>query len=309
MSLEINRATKCGYNDCIEIKNTSVSIVIEPKCGGRIIEYALNGKNILYVNPKEDGYLLESGNTFGPFSPSGGRCDIGPEMTTPAHPTLWLGQWDVVHADELGVIIQSKKDPVTGLQLERFFKLAEKTSHLTFTQTVRNLSEEPITCFHWSRTLAVGGGIAIAPVNPQSRYPKGYLLYGDGSVMNYMPAEEPNICITNNCLMITGEPSRAKFALDVAVGWLAYAAKNDLLFVKKFHVYPGRVYGEMAANNVSIWYYKNEMCEIEPIGPKELLEPGDEFSFTEEWWLLPWNFEHLKNKKNPDDVIDIIKAL
>ena len=32
------------------------------------------------------------------------------------------------------------------------------------------------------------------------------------------------------------------------------------------------------------------MCELEPIGPRETLEPGECASFTEDWWLLPYDF-------------------
>ena len=30
--------------------------------------------------------------------------------------------------------------------------------------------------------------------------------------------------------------------------------------------------------------------EIEPIGPLEIIEPGDERSFTEDWWLAEFSF-------------------
>ena len=45
------------------------------------------------------------------------------------------------------------------------------------------------------------------------------------------------------------------------------------------------MYGEMASLTVSIWYVDGR-CELEPIGPRETLEPGARASFTEEWWLL-----------------------
>ena len=34
------------------------------------------------------------------------------------------------------------------------------------------------------------------------------------------------------------------------------------------------------------------MCELEPFGPKEILDPGEAASFTEDWWLLPYDFPH-----------------
>ena len=41
---------------------------------------------------------------------------------------------------------------------------------------------------------------------------------------------------------------------------------------------------------ISIWYFQDKMCELEPIGPRERLAPGESASFTEEWWLVPHTF-------------------
>ncbi|OQC29015.1 MAG: hypothetical protein BWX70_01650 [Verrucomicrobia bacterium ADurb.Bin070] len=46
----------------------------------------------------------------------------------------------------------------------------------------------------------------------------------------------------------------------------------------------------MAGLTISIWYFKDEMCELEPIGPLERLEPGAAFSFVEEWSLQRWRY-------------------
>jgi hypothetical protein len=46
----------------------------------------------------------------------------------------------------------------------------------------------------------------------------------------------------------------------------------------------------MAGLTISIWYFEDKMCELEPIGPAENLSPGQSASFTEAWWLLPYRF-------------------
>ena len=77
---------------------------------------------------------------------------------------------------------------------------------------------------------------------------------------------------------------------DSYAGWFCYLTRNDLLFVKRFPTFPDRVYNEMAGFTVSMWYYKDMMCELEPIGPRTDLAPGKSASFTEQWWLLPHKF-------------------
>ena len=51
-----------------------------------------------------------------------------------------------------------------------------------------------------------------------------------------------------------------------------------------------RPYGELAGLTISIWYYQDLMCELEPIGPSENIPPGGEAAFTEDWWLLPYDY-------------------
>ncbi len=298
-----------GYKDCIEIRNGDSRVVLEPNCGGRILYYEYKGVNALYINPADDGYLLESGKSpAGPLSPCAGRCDIGPEMTTPPHPDLWLGNWIALIQEDQSVEMTSMMDHETGIQLTRTVSLEEHFAKLKFTQSILNISESPKQYFHWSRTFCNGGGIAIAPVNPESRFPNGYITYGPGDIINYRPDCEPNVCIHDGLLQIFGPPSTKKIAMDLSEGWLAYLTRDSHLFVKKFPVYPGRVYGEIAANNMSFWYNDEETCEIEPLGPLEVIQPSYEASFTETWYLMEYDYPGRTAVKSSDirKIIDIL---
>jgi len=280
-----------AYKDCIEISNQDTRMVLEPSCGGRILYFEHKGVNLLYIDPDEDGYLLEDGKPpKSNLSPCAGRCDIGPEMTTPSHPDLWLGRWTANILDSGTVEMLSPEDTKTGVQLSRFFSLDQHLTKLKFTQVIRNISPDIKKYFHWSRTFCRGGGIAIAPVNTNDRYPEGFLTYGSGDVINFRPGPEANISCEDGLLQITGPASTQKFVMDLSEGWLASLTRDSRLLVKKFPIYSGKVYGEMASNNASFWYYEKEICEVEPIGPVEFLEPGDEASFTETWYAMEYDY-------------------
>jgi hypothetical protein len=275
-----------GYPDCIKLENQQTRVVLCPH-GGRVLEYSLQGKNSLYLDPNQKGWMHERGKPA--VDPCGGRFDIGPENIIPPHPNLWLGKWAAEIIGPRASRLTSVKDEATGTQLVREFRLDESSSKLTCTQTITNVSQQPIRWCHWSRTLAQGGGICIIPLSSQSRFPHKYIMYGPGPVMNYRP-QDANIRVRSGFLEVLGTPQQPKLGLDSSAGWLAYLTKNDLLLVKRFPTYPDRVYNEMAALTISIWYYKDLMCELEPIGPMEKLAPGAAASFTEEWWLLPQKF-------------------
>ena len=134
-----------------------------------------------------------------------------------------------------------------------------------------------------------GGGISLTPLNAMSRYPSGYLIYGPGKILNFMPEDEANIHVTEGILQITGAPSQPKIVTDSYAGWLAYITRENQLFVKKYPVFPLRNYGEIAASTACV-FYKEQYCEIEPIGPMETIAPWKEVSFTEIWYLFNYSF-------------------
>ncbi len=291
-----------SYQNCVELSNSTTRVVLEPNLGGRVLKYELNGKNVLFVDPKDDGRIYEKGI---PIHPCGGRADFGPEKTVPSHPALFFGKWTAKITGPRQAEMISQKDSVTGVQLIRRFKLAEKGTKLEFTQIIRNVSDESKSYCHWSRTFVKGGGISLTPLRRDSRYPKGYITYGPGAIINFNPEKEDNVSVTDGILVMTGTPKLPKFMTDGTAGWLGYLTKDNQLFIKTYPVYPNQIYGEMAAGTASVYYFKEEYCEIEPIGPMESIAPGKEVSFTEQWYLVDYDYPKDKNT----DVINLQSAI
>lgn len=279
-----------GIAGCVELTNGPTRVVLDPHLGGRVLVYSLAGENVLHVDPEADHQEGYSG-----YYPTGGRCDIGPEMITCPHPELWRGAWQARVTGDMCVTLTSPVCEATGVQLQRRFSLADDASHLMFTQVINNVSERVQRYCHWGRTFLQGGGICLIPLNPHSRYPAGYILYGPGDVMDYRPEAHPNVHIEGDLMAIVGPQERSKYIMDTTTGWLAYLTLNNRLFVKTFGIFPGRIYGEMAAATASVWYNGEQMCEIEPIGPLEAIEPGKSVSFTENWWLFEYPFPEDKS--------------
>jgi len=277
-----------GYSNCVQLFNNTTKVILEPNCGGRVLEYSLNGKNALYIDPEQDGWTYTPGGKT--IDPCAGRFDIGPEQIIPRRPNLWVGKWTAEIIGPRAARLTSVKDQATGVQLIREFELNKESSFLTCKQTIKNISDSPQKYSHWSRTFATGGGICLVPLTSPSRFPMGYVLYGPGPVMNYRPKDHPNIKMRDGFLEISATPPQPKFGIDSSAGWLGYITRDNLLFVKRFPVYPERVYGEMAGLTISIWYFKEKVCELEPIGPWETIQPGESVSFTEEWWLFSYDY-------------------
>jgi|GEM_PF-5516838 len=176
-------ATYYGYDDCIQLSNDHTTVTLCPGAGGRVLEYSLNGKNVLYLPKGNEGWRYKPGGEQG--SMDAGRFDIGPEKVVKRGPLLWMGEWKGEVTGDRAAKLTSQVDPMSGVQLTRSFELAEDSSHLICTQTIHNVSQSPVSLCHWSRTFAVGRGIAVVPRSPNPRFPNGYVMYTNGQHRHY----------------------------------------------------------------------------------------------------------------------------
>ena len=308
-----------GYEGCLALESGEARVVLGPHAGGRVLEYSWKGENALFLDPAQDGWTWQPDAPRAEgergVNPSGGRCDIGPEHVVLRRPTLWLGAWTVETVGSRSGRMTSQDDPSTGVRLVRDFRLGDEgshQSHLRFTQTMVNVSDRTTEWCHWSRTFARHGGIGIMPLTerPMSRFPRGYVMYGAaegvGPAIGFRP-EDPNIIrkttSRGDFLLLTGVPRNAKLGFDSYAGWLAYLLPGDLLFVKRFSVFPDRVYNEVAGITSCIYYPRERFVELEPIGPRETLAPGEQASFTEEWWLLPYRFPGTAGELDVEELV------
>jgi len=184
------------------------------------------------------------------------------------------------------------RSPRNSIQLVREFRLVPQGELvcLSCTQTMTNVSRETREVCHWGRSFSPGGGICVVPLGDRpSRFPGKYALYEDDAVIN-VRARDENIRERDGFLEILAPPRKPKLGFDTYAGWLAYLMPNDRVFVKRFPAYPDRVYNEAAGLTLSVWYPTGPQIELEPIGPRERLKPGESASFTETWWLLSHPF-------------------
>ena len=282
--------TAYGYDSCVLLKNNTTEVVLEPNAGGRVIRYAYKGVNVLYEDSLQNGWISTAKMPRSKGHLAGGRFDIGPSRTKPNTDLFFFGKWKAIITGKLSARLISQIDTLTNIFLIRDFTLDERTSKLRCTQTIVNKGSKPFAASFWSRTFANGNGICVMPVPVLSRFPNKYIMFMNRDTINMFP-KDANIYTENIHLIIKGSPQKPKLEMDVAApAWIAYAETNNLLFVKKFRVDTNKLYGDVTAANTSIWYNGTQMTEIEPIGSMETILPGKKVSFTEEWFIMPFEF-------------------
>lgn len=276
-----------GYSKAIELKRGDARVVLCPQAGGRVLEFSVEGKDSMFLDEQEKNW--EPGKS-GPIT--AGRFDYGPELTVIPHPKIWSGEWtgEITGASSAKLI--SPREETAGMQLVREFSLVErnKSVRLSCQQTMINLSKDVREVCHWGRSFSPGGGICLIPLGDRpSRFPSKYAMYEDSAVINVRNTDE-KIRERDGFLEILAPPRKPKLGFDSQAGWLGYLMPNNTLFVKRFTTYPDRVYNEAAGLTLSVWYPTGPRIELEPIGPRERLTPGESAAFTEDWWLLKFPF-------------------
>lgn len=291
-----------GYESAVEITSGKARAILCPEAGGRVLEFSVDGKQALWFDEKER--IPEPGK---PRPMSAGRFDIGPELTIAAHPELWSGKWTAEITSDSSAQLTSPRDEKLGAQLRRVFQLNDDGS-LSCKQLITNISAETTEFCHWGRSFSPGGGICLIPLFGQSKFPSKYAMYEDSAIINVRNQDE-KIRERDGFLEILAPPRKPKLGFDSYAGWLAYVMPGDVLFVKRYWVYPNRVYNEAAGLTLSVWYPPGPRIELEPIGPRERLQPQQTASFTERWYLLSHPFpkegEQIDLKKLREQVEDL----
>lgn len=279
-----------GYSRAVELTlgQPRARAVLCPQAGGRVLEYYVDGRRALFLDEEDRPRTDGQGGSI-----SAGRFDFGPELTVPAHPEIWSGTWTAEITGPHSARLVSPHSPKAGVQVLRDFELHPPTltgaSRLSCRQTLVNVSDQPREYCHWGRSFSPGGGICLIPLQGTSRFPAKYAMYEDSAIINVRNTDE-KIRERDGFLEILAPPRKPKLGFDSTAGWLAYLRPDNTLFVKRFPVDPDRVYNEAAGLTLSVWYPAGPRIELEPIGPREKLQPGDAASFTEDWWLLEHPF-------------------
>ncbi|MCO8125247.1 DUF4380 domain-containing protein [Stieleria sp. TO1_6] len=269
------------YQDCPVLTNSTTRVVFCPQVGGRILEYSINGINALFVSQYE---LTGDASGIGGKSPSAGRFDIGPERIAPNRNEFFTGPWTVTAHGARSLQMTSQIGQATGVQLTRDFELDNESSRLVFKQTIKNVSDTTRQYCHWSRTFGNGAGIVLIPLQGFPRFRNRYVRLDPAGLQ--MEPKDETIRIRDGFLELLGPPKSPKLGMDSYAGWLAHQQSSGLLFIKQFPTYPDRNYCEGAAFTISTWTPASaHTVELEPIGPSEILAPGQSASFTEIWSL------------------------
>jgi hypothetical protein len=302
--------------------NGLVELQVLPDIGGRIIQFRLGAKEFLWVNPQLAGKLPPSEG----LAADGGWFNVGGDKLWPApqgwdNEQQWPGPPDAVldgqpyaleklrgKRGETAIRLTSGKDLRSGIQFSRVVRIFDDSTRVSFEATMKNIDSKPRRWGIWAHTQldgakADGSGHnplmnAWCPLNPQSRFPKGYdVIFGEKNHPSFQPDAARGL-LRVNCQYRVG-----KIGLDSPAGWVATVdGASGAVFVQRFRFEPKQEYPD--GSSVEFWLngvgriraYNREMVmstnaaenpyvfESEVLSPFARLQPGASYTWRYDWY-------------------------
>lgn len=236
---QVNEISFKGWKG-LELSNNLVTAVAVPQAGGRIMDYRIGDRSLLWINPAEAGnkYTAASNEAERRFPNFGGLRVFPAPMKKwdgPADPvgsSLTSGNWTYELISRRGrkveIEMTSPADPDnTGLQITRTVRLYADSTHLQIVDAFENVGQSPV---NWSiqteakipaQTAEKGSTTAYLPLNPESNFNSGFTYLKEAGQRQFQPINDQSL------LEVTYQGTQGTIGADSMGGWIASVDAQD----------------------------------------------------------------------------------
>jgi hypothetical protein len=279
--MKMNKVEYLGLQ-CVEIANDWLTLWVTESVGPRVIALKPKGIGNLFVSLPDTTIECPG---IGPFHLYGGhRLWHAPE--DPKRTYIPDDEPVVITPHEEGIHVQQEKEPGTGIQKEFRIQLHPDSATVKIEHIMANHGLLPVTLAPWAITQMKPGGIAILPQFQGLLENNPTLPNRSVTLWPYTDINSPYITWGNNLIQIRSEMKEGalKLGFPNPRGWLAYWL-DDVLFIKRAVFDPDREYFDSGSS--SECYCNDQFLELETLGPKTTLKPGDSTVHVETWEAIP----------------------
>jgi hypothetical protein len=303
-SMKIEKITYNNYEDCIQLSNGTVELVVSTGFGPRILHFGFAGQTNEFaaLSPEEDGGPVDGWHIYG-----GHRFWVAPE-----DPVLTVvPDNDPVEVEEIdgGIKVSRPADSVSGMRREIEIRLAPQDARVEVIHRIQNKGASPVECAPWALSVMAAGGVGVTPHAERGPHDDEHLLPTHGLTMwAYTNMSDPRWYWGEKYILLrqdTRATTNQKIGIHAPKGWAGYI-RDGHFFLKKFEVDFDASYPD---NNSSIELFTcNWMLEVETLGPLVTLAPEESVTHREEW-LLYDNIPTPQHDADMDAIVAGIEAL
>lgn len=268
-----------GWNNCYEIQNGIVDLIITGDVGLRVIRYGFIGCANELCEVKDqlgstggDKWYIYGGHRLW-HSPEGKPRSYFPDNSPLA-----------IEIIENGVKVSQPLETTTGIKKDYVITLDPNSSSVNLKHYLTNNGMWDIELAAWALTVMATGGTEIVPQNTKDTdlLPNRML-----SLWSYTKLNDPRVTWGEKYILLRQDPDNKtafKFGISNTDGWAAYANHGNL-FVKKFLPVEGALYPDYSGSSYET-YTIDFMLEMETLSPLVILEPSETLEHIETWQLF-----------------------
>lgn len=262
----------------MEIEGGDLRLNLTQSVGPRVIALQVNGDRNLFAELPDE--TLECPGVGDYHLYGGHRLWYAPEI--PSRTYLPDDEKVEIQEVENGIKAIQSPEPGTGIQKSIELAFGSRPSEVVVEHTIRNGGREPIECAPWAITQLKSGGVAFLPQFEGHINGNPYLPNRSLVIWPYTDIGSASLGISNSMVTVSSkiENGALKVGLPNPAGWIAYWI-DQTLFVKEADFDPDDDYLDFSAS--SQCYANPRFLELETLGPRTILNPGEEIRHRERW--------------------------
>jgi len=281
-----------GWNNCFEISNGIVDVVVTTDVGPRIIRYGFIGKKNMFCEVADQAGST-GGNEWRIYG--GHRLWHSPESKPRSYePDNSAIDWKI---KENGIVLTQPVEPWAMIQKEIEVTIFENSTKVEVLHRLTNKGAWEIGLSAWSLTVMAAGGKEIMP---QVQGHTALLPNRMISLWPYTRMNDNRVYWGEKYIMLQQDEKAEgpfKIGFPNEDGWAAYI-NDSYMFVKKFEHKTGAEYPDYTSSYET--YTNNFMVEMESLSPFVKLAPDATIEHIENWML----FDNIKLPGNETDYVN-----
>ena len=278
--VKIDKVPYGGWPNCYRISNGEVELIVTSDVGPRVIRYGFVGGQNLFKEYAET--LGKSGEATWQLR-GGHRIWAAPED---AVRTYAPDNGPVQIQIEGGVLTATQPvEALTGFEKQLQITLAPHGSAVTIRHQIRNTAAQAQDVAAWALSMMAQNGIGITGFPPRGKHPDVLPPTNPLIMWAFTDFTDPRLAITKKYLTLRQDPANTtpqKLGHFNPDTWAAYLLGSDL-FLKRATAQPGRTYPDLGCSFEI--FTRNDMLEMETLGPVEHLAQGQSLVHVENWSL------------------------
>lgn len=280
MSVSIEKTAYAGWPNCYRISNGEVDLIVTGDIGPRLMRYGFTGAQNLFKEYRET--LGKSGEPEWILR-GGHRIWLAPEQ----QPRTYAPDNDPIDVKIEGDTLTATQpvEITTGIEKRIVVKLSPAGTRVEVVHQLRNTLAWTLDFAPWALTMMAQGGVGITGFPPRGKHPDILPPSNPLVMWAFTDLTDPRWTFTKKYLILRQDPTNpepTKLGHFNQHTWGAYLLGTDL-FVKRTENDPAGTYPDMGCSFET--FTRNDMLELETLGPIQRVEPGGYIEHVERWSL------------------------